>query len=161
MPDYAYIKKGNVVSYNGKLREYYNSLAEVLEIDTVHVSNSYILKVKNSTGESKEIRAYFDEVWPITLEVGHLEKLGFKKDENRNVFRKGVITIIRPFFIKEHPEGGLIYDDKGFVVVEGELPYPFTEKQIADATRRVTSLNALQNYFSDKLNEPLICDHFI
>lgn len=161
MSKYFHIKRGNVVTYNGKLREYYNNSAEVLEIDDAHDGDTYLLRVKNWKGEEQEIRAYSDEVWPITLEIDHLQRAGFKKDDDRNIFRKGSITVIRPIFRRTHPDGGLIYDDRGFVVVEKYLPFPFTEEQVAEATTSVGSLHAFQNYFGEKLKEPLSANSFI
>ncbi|MGN6436639.1 MAG: hypothetical protein ACTHMM_08890 [Agriterribacter sp.] len=156
--DQLSIRTGNIVRYMGGLRDFYDRPAEVISIDLGKDEVTYLLRVKNWAKEVTEIRAYKDEIWPLYLEVSHLEKLGYVKEEHRNVFNKDGLNLIRPIFIKRLPEGGLFYDDKGFVVVEKTLPVPFEEGQLEGSTRPATYLHYLQNYWGDRLHKTIDVD---
>jgi hypothetical protein len=145
------IKIGNLVQYVGRLQGHYNRVGQVLSIDkTYDDKDSFLLKVVDYKKQEHEIRAYQNEVWPITLDVGHLEKLGFIKEKERNVFSLEPLVLIRPIFIY-HSENGSSYIDKGFVVVERNLKLPLKEDEVDANTSPVTSLHSLQNYLEGKL----------
>ncbi len=145
------IKIGNLVQYVGRLQGHYNRVGQVISIDkTYDDKDSFLLKVVDYKKQEHEIRAYQNEVWPITLDVGHLEKLGFIKENERNVFSLETIVLIRPVFIY-HSENGSSYIDKGFVVIERNLKLPLKEDEVDANTSPVTSLHSLQNYLEGKL----------
>lgn len=146
-----FFKIGNLVQYVGRLQGHYNKVGQVISIDkTYDDKDSFLLKVVDYKKQEHEIRAYQNEVWPITLDVGHLEKLGFIKENETNVFSLETIVLIRPFFIY-HSENGLSYIDKGFVVVEKNLKLPLKEDEVDASTSPVISLHSLHNYLEGKL----------
>jgi len=145
------IKVGNLIKYVGNLREYYDKVGLIISIDkTDDNKDSFLLKVLDYKKQEHEIRAYNNEVWPISLEAGHLDKLGFIKERDRNVFSLETLVLIRPVFIKHEPNGSS-YIDRGFVVVEKKIELPLKESDVDASTAPVTSLHALQNYIEGKL----------
>ena len=146
------LRVGNLILYVGSLNTYFNSIGEILSIDEINHEHTYLLRVKNWNKEENEIRAYKNEIWAITLELTHLVKLGFKKDEKINIFRLNNVTLTRPILIYN---GGQRIVDKGFVVVVKDILLPPSEEQIDEATIPVTSLHSLQNYFSGHLNQEI------
>jgi hypothetical protein len=145
------IKEGNLVQYVGRVQGYYNKVGQVKSIDKTHDdTDSFLLKIVDYKKQEHEIRAYQNEVWPVTLNVGHLDKLGFIKENETNVFTLETLVLIRPFFIY-HTENGSSYIDKGFVVVEKNLKLPLKEDEVDANTTPVTSLHALQNYIEGKI----------
>jgi hypothetical protein len=155
------IRSGNIVLYIGGLREFYNKPAEVIVIDPINGDDTYSLKVKNWKKEELTIRAYKDEIWPITLDLAHINAIGFIKSEKLNIFSLDGVKLVRPIFLKSLPDGGNMYDDKGFVVVVGNLPLPFNEEQLVDTTVPVTFLHYLQNYYADNLTVVINPDLFL
>lgn len=141
------LKVGNLILYVGKLSDYYNSIGEILSIDKMNDDDSYLLKVKKWNKEENEIRAYKNEIWPITLDINHLHIMGFKKDENKNIFKLSGITITRPIFFYNNLRKIV---DKGFVVVISDIQLQPTEEEIDAATIPVTSFHSLQNYLAEK-----------
>ena len=151
---YDTIRIGNIVRYVGNLREHYYTVGEVLSIDKTHDDkNSYSLKVKDWHKKEYEIRAYENEIWPITLDIDHLNKLNAVKHDGINVFMLDALTLVRPIFTYNEPPAR--YIDKGFVVIEGNLTINSTEDEFDKLSTPVTSLHTLQNYFQDKLHKTL------
>ncbi len=146
------LKVGNLILYVGRLPDYYNTIAEILSIDDMNYDDTYLLQVKNWDKKVMEIKAYKNEIWPITLDINHLYKLGFSKDENRNIFTLNGLTITRPIFIYRSQQKIV---DKGFVVVINEIPLQPTEEQIDVITIPVTSFHSLQNYLSENINKEI------
>jgi hypothetical protein len=145
------IKVGNLVRYMGRLQDHYNRVGQVLSIDkTYDDKDSFLLKVVDYKKQIHEIRAYQNEIWPITLDVGHLDKLGFINNKEKNVFSLENLILIRPIFIY-HSENGSRYIDKGFVVVEKNLHLPLKEDDVDAHTTPVINLHSLQNYIEGKL----------
>lgn len=145
------IKVGNLVRYMGRLQDHYNRVGQVLSIDkTYDDKDSFLLKVVDYKKKIHEIRAYQNEAWPITLDVGHLDKLGFINNKEKKIFSLETLILIRPIFIY-HSENGSRYIDKGFVVVEKNLNLPLKEDDVDAHTTPVTSLHSLQNYIEGKL----------
>lgn len=154
------LKTGNLLQYVGRLGEFYSRNALVISIDADrNENNSFLLKLKNWKGEEREIRAYQQEVWPITVEPAHLEKLGFGKD-HRNVFTLEDIVLVRPIFIKGELNT-LHYIDKGFVVMEKNLELPLKEEAVDASTTAVTSLHTLQNYLQGKIIKQINWEMFL
>jgi len=80
------IKPGNLLRYMGRLGKYYDEVGVVTSIDSLkNGEDSFELSVQDWEKKSEGIRTYEGEVWPITLDVFHLEKLGFKKDKEHNI----------------------------------------------------------------------------
>ena len=145
------IKIGNLVKYVGSVQGYYNKVGQVNSIDkTYDDKDSFLLKFVDYKNQEHEIRAYQNEVWPITLDAGHLEKLGFVKENERNVFTLEDIILIRPVYIY-YEQNGYKFIDKGFVVVDKDTELPLKEEDVEALTTPVTSLHSLQNYVDGKL----------
>ena len=142
------IRKGNLLRYMGKLGNYYDRIAEVLSIDPTKTGeNAFGLKVQDWKKIPTEIRADQTEVWPITLDVSHLEKLGFLKDKDHNIFRLNGLIVFRPIFLYYHSDHAQ-YVDKGFVVLNKPMNLPLTEEMVESSTTPVTSLHTFQNYLN-------------
>ncbi len=146
---YNEIRNGNLLRYMGHSGKYYNRIGIVESIDpTRDGKDSFELLVNDWQNKTEQIRAYQEEVWPITLDVSHLEILGFVKDKEHNIFRKDGLIIFRPIFIKffeDHHE----YIDKGFVVVNKPMSLPISEDLVESSTTSVTSLHTFQNYLNE------------
>jgi hypothetical protein len=142
------IKAGNLLRYMGRLGQYYDRPGIVTSIDpTRNGEDSFGLLVQDWQKKSEDIRAYESEVWPITLDVSHLEKLGFVKDKDHNIFRHNGLVLFRPIFIKYH-EDHVEYVDKGFVVLNKPMDLPLIEEMVDSSTTAVTSLHTFQNYLT-------------
>lgn len=142
------IKKGNLLRYMGRLGKYYDRNGIVTSIDpTKDGKDSFEMLIEDWQKKSEHIRAYEEEVWPITLDVRHLEKIGFVKDKDHNIFRKDGLIVFRPIFVKYH-EDHVEYTDKGFVVLNKPMTLPLSEEMVDSSTTRVTSLHTFQNYLS-------------
>lgn len=152
---------GNVIMYAGGLSEYYGKPAEIISIVQLNNENTYLLKLKNWKKEQVEIRAYNNEIEPIVVNLSLIAIMGFTKEKKLNVFSLNGIKIFRPIFLKRLNGGGDFYDDKGFVVVERDLPIPFTEDQVKNSTTPVPFVHLLQNYYNDKIKEPIDPELFL
>jgi hypothetical protein len=155
------LRTSNIINYVGGLQHYYGKPAVILAIETLNDGKSYHLKVKKWEGKFEEIYAYQNEIDFVAVDLKHLNLLGFTKDPKINIFMLDRVTIIRPIFHKLKEDGSLFLDDKGFVIVERNLPIPFTEDQMIESTESVVFLHLLQNYYSDKLNKPINPELFL
>ena len=142
------INVGNLLRYMGRLGKYNDRLGIVTSIDpTINRENSFELLVKDWQKNSEEIRAYEGEVWPVTLDVFHLEKIGFAKDKDFNIFRRNGLIVFRPIFYK-YLEDSMHYIDKGFVVLNKPMDLPLTEEMVDSSSTPVTNLHTFQNYLA-------------
>jgi len=143
------LRKGNLLLYQGKLKDYFNTFGEIISIERINDEDIYQLKVKNWKKEENIITVDKNEIMPINLEVDHLNKLGFKKVEKMNIFQLNGLTIVRPMIFYN---GGEKIVDEGFMVLENNITPHLNKTQIDEAKIPVPSLHSLQNYFYDNLN---------
>ncbi len=148
------LRIGNLVEYIGPLSGYNHRIGEIISIDKMNDTDTFLLRISNYRGEQNEIRAYKNGISPIHLSVSQLTILGFQKEEARNVFSLNGINIIRPAFVKTNETGHSLID-KGFVIVEKQISYPPSEEEVETNTTSIPYLHSFQNYYQDRYNQTI------